>query len=505
MILIILPNQLFPIKMLDKIFDKVILIEEPRYFTDFRFHKLKLVYHRASMKKYENEFKKYKINTSYIDFDNVTLSTYKTLNKDTTYYFNPIDHQLNKKLEKVLSNANKIDNLNFLLTPTEIETNKNIFYKNNKYSHDLFYKFQRTRLDILIKNDKPVGNKWSFDTENRLPLPKEIKIPKIPKIKKDKYYNEAKTYIEKHFKKNYGSVDEWIYPIDNKSAIQWLKVFLTKRLNNFGPYEDAVSNNTDSNNTKSNTDSNNTKSNDNIEHNFLFHSVLSPMMNIGILPDKQVIEISNKYYENNKSDISLQSYEGFIRQIIGWRNYVYAVYLLEPDMYEQNYLKHNNTISDKYWLGDTNIKPIDSIVNKIVKYSYAHHIERLMYLGNWFLINQVNPKEVHRIFMEWTIDAYDWVMVPNVMGMSQYADGGKMMTRIYFSSSNYIDKMSNYKRSVNDNWWKIWDAIYYSFINKHSTMLAKNYATARQVKHWTNKTKKEQEELLELAKHNKIN
>ena len=344
----------------------------------------------------------------------------------------------------------------------------------------MFYKFQRERLDILIKNNKPVGGKWSFDTENRNALPKNITIPKVPKVKKDKYYKEGVEYINKHFEKNYGAIEEWSFPIDNKGAIKWLKNFIKKRLPKFGPYEDAVD----------------------VENPFLFHSVLSPMMNIGILPDTIVVKTANEYYEKNKDKIPIASFEGFIRQVIGWRNYVYSVYMLEPKMYEDNYLKHKNKISEKYWLGTTDIKPIDSIINNIVKYCYCHHIERLMYLGNWFLINQVDPKEVHRIFMEWTIDAYDWVMVPNVMGMSQYADGGKMMTRIYFSSSNYIDKMSNFKRKKDEEWWKIWDAVYYSFIHKHYDLLKNNYATSRQTIHWKNKSDKEKEDILKLAKKN---
>ena len=486
MILIILPNQLFPIKMIKTIFNKdlqqileeVILIEEPRYFTDYKFHKLKLIYHRASMKSYEKELNKSKIKTSYIDFNKVTISKYKLLNKDTTYYFNPIDHNLSKKFVKLLPKAMQLNNLNFLLTLTEIEDNKDIFYKNNKYSHEEFYKFQRKRLDILIKNNTPTGGKWSYDSENRLALPKGIQIPALPKIKKNKFYTEAILYVNKHFKSNYGSIENWIFPIDNKSAIKWLRVFLVKRLNNFGPYEDAVSS----------------------ENHFLFHSVLSPMMNIGILPDKQVVDISNKYYIKHKSSISLPSFEGFIRQVIGWRNYVYAIYMLEPNMYEVNHLKHYNKISEKYWLGNTGITPIDSIIKNIVSYSYFHHIERLMYLGNWFLINQAAPKEVHRIFMEWTIDAYDWVMVPNIMGMSQYADGGKMMTRIYFSSSNYISKMSDYKKTADDLWWEKWDDVYYAFSNKHYDLLSKNYATARQTAHWKKKTEKEKEDILLRAR-----
>jgi deoxyribodipyrimidine photolyase-related protein len=480
MVLLILPNQLFPNNIyLDKN-EKIYLLEEPRYFTDFKYHKLKLIYHRASMKKYYNDLKKEDYNISYINFDKINNTFYKNLKN--VRYMNPIDHDLNDKYKKLMKKAIVLDNLNFTLKPNEIEENKHLFYKNNKYSHDLFYKFQRERLDILMKNNKPVGNKWSFDTENRKALPKNIDLPSLPKIKKDKYYLEAKDYINTHFKNNYGDDTELIYPIDTKTAIKWLDNFLKKKLNNFGPYQDAVD----------------------TEEPFVFHSIISPMMNIGILPDSLVIKRANDYYEKNKASIPIASYEGFIRQVIGWRNYVYSIYLLEPKMYNQNFLNHKAKLNENYWTASTNIKPIDQIIKNIIKYSYCHHIERLMYLGNWFLINQVHPKEVHRIFMEWTIDAYDWVMVPNVMGMSQYADGGKMMTRLYFSSSNYIDKMSTFKRTKNETWWAIWDAIYYSFINKHQKLLESNYATSRQVIHWKNKTNKQKEELLDIANKYKI-
>ena len=226
--LIILPNQLFPLKLIKNIkdIDTIYLIEEPRYFTDFKFHKLKIMYHRASMKKYESSIKNKLV--KYIDFKDVDSDLYKKLNNDKTYYFNPIDHHLFNKFSKKLNKANMMDNINFLLTPDEIEENKNVFYKNKKYSHDEFYKFQRKKLNILMKNNKPVGNKWSFDTENRKALPKGIKIPKVPKVTKDKYYKEALTYVEKHFPKNYGLTSEWNFPTDTKGAIKWLKNFITK-------------------------------------------------------------------------------------------------------------------------------------------------------------------------------------------------------------------------------------------------------------------------------------
>jgi deoxyribodipyrimidine photolyase-related protein len=217
-------------------------------------------------------------------------------------------------------------------------------------------------------------------------------------------------------------------------------------------------------------------------------------MNIGLLIDQEVIDISYEFYKNNK--INLNSFEGFIRQIIGWRTYVYALYILEgKKMYNSNQLKHTQKITKKWWT-KVNMEPIDFLIDKINKYAYVHHIERLMYLSNWLLLNYIHPKEVYKIFMEWTIDAYEWVMIPNVFGMAQFATN-IMMTRPYFSSSNYILKMSNFSKG---EWCKTWDAVYYSFINKHQNLLASNYATAMQVKNWRKKTESEKEEMLKIAK-----
>jgi deoxyribodipyrimidine photolyase-related protein len=467
---IIFPTQLYnDIKILDE-YKKIYLLEEPRYFTDFKFHKLKLAYHRATMKKYYDYLKTKNINVSYINFDKVTKTFYKSL-KEVTFY-DPYDNKLSEKLEKILK-CNILPQKQFLLTNAEIHENKKLFYKNGKYHNDLFYKFMRIKLNILIdKKEKPEGGKWSYDNENRLLLPKEINVPDLPKINKNKYITEAINYINTNFNDNYGSLDNFMYPIDHNSSIDWLNSFLGKRLNNFGPYEDAVD----------------------TEHQFIFHSILTPMMNIGLLTDNEVINKSVEFYKNHK--VKLASFEGFIRQIIGWRTYVYSIYILEgKQMYNSNQLHNKKKISDKWWKS-VNIEPIDFLINKIIKYAYVHHIERLMYLSNWMLMNNINPKEVYRIFMEWTIDAYEWVMIPNVFGMGQFSTSN-MMTRPYFCSSNYILKMSNFKKG---EWCLIWDSVYYSFINKHKSLLASNYATAMQVKHWNNKSKKDQEELIEIAK-----
>jgi len=221
-------------------------------------------------------------------------------------------------------------------------------------------------------------------------------------------------------------------------------------------------------------------------------------MNIGLITDSEVIKISYNYYLKNKKDIPIQSIEAFLRQIIGWRNYVYVLYMLEgKTMFESNQLRHYNKLPYKQlWTATTNITPIDDAINYIIRYSYTHHIQRLMFLGAYLLLLNIDPKEVYRIFMEWTIDAYDWVMVPNIFGMSQYATP-LMMTRPYFSSYNYLLKMSNYKKA---EWCSIWEALYYTFINKHKKMLKKNYAFAMQVKNLTNKSIIERKRLFSIAK-----
>ena len=480
---------LFPIHLFQNIdllkHKKVYLIEEPRFFTDLQYHKLKIAYHRASMKSYYDYLVSNKIIVDYIEYNMNIINLYKKLNKtkNSIEVYSLGDNILEKKLFKYIPNLIINNTLNFLVNKDLINENLHIFYKKNKFNHQEFYKWQRIRLNILVtKDNKPIGGKWSFDEDNRKKMKPNVIVPKIitqkiqENIEKNKYIKEAIDYTNKHFSKNYGLLDNFIYPINHKEAKEWLIHFLKNRFYKFGIYEDAVNNN----------------------YPFLFHSVLSPMMNIGLLTDKEVIEETLKY----KNKVPINSMEGFIRQIIGWRNYVYTVYLIMGDkLKKSNFLQHknklNSTFYKKLWTGTTNIKPIDDIIDKIVKYGYVHHIERLMYLGNYLLLCMINPNDIYKIFMEWTIDAYEWVMIPNVYGMSQYADGGIMMTRPYFASSNYILKMSNYKK---DDWCIILDSLYYNFINQHQKILKMNYSTAIQVSYWNKKSDKEKKEIIYRAK-----
>jgi len=452
---LIFPNQLFKNVPISKYTHKLLLIEYTLFFGEKKyihnFHKNKLVLHRASMKSYfENELDKF--NSKYIEFENADFDkvfhNFKDVKKIYTY--EPKDFLLEKRLRrychKFKIELEIIPNPSFL-TPQETY---NEYFDNHKYFMTPFYIEQRKRLEILVKEDgKPLHDKWTFDTENREKMPKNLEVPKIKFFGESEYVTTAKEYIEKNFSKNIGNTDNFIYPINHMEAIKALHEFLKERLNNFGPYEDAISTNND----------------------FNFHSVLSSSINIGLLTPSEVIKETLKYAEENK--VHFASLEGFIRQIIGWREFMMIVY--ERDGVKErtsNFFHHKRKIPKSFYDGTTGIKPVDDTIKKALKYGYTHHIERLMILGNFMCLCEIDPDEIYKWFMEFYIDSYDWVMVPNVYGMSQFADGGLITTKPYVSSSNYILKMSDYSKK--DEWCEIWDGLFWRFLHKNKAKISSN-------------------------------
>ncbi|QKF94369.1 deoxyribodipyrimidine photolyase-related protein [Fadolivirus algeromassiliense] len=488
--IIILPNQLFEDNGLINKNTTVYLYEHPVYFTKYKFHKLKLILHRATMKNYEDYLKKtYKCKVNYIEFNDNINSVFKKYKNKRIDMYDPVDHDVMKDLKK-LSKQNSIelfvhDTPLFLCKITDLT---DYLDSGGKYHQTSFYIWQRKRLSILVTRDnKPIGGKWTFDKENRLPFPKQFNKDAKFDIINNKYITEAQYYIDKHFKDNIGETDLYL-PINHEGAKKQLKKFLKQRLDCFGPYQDAVSR----------------------DIVFGCHTVLSPLINIGLITPREVIdEILNHYSKNKKT---LKSVEALIRQIIGWREMIRLVYMFQHrDMETTNYFNHKRKLDAGWYTGNTNIEPIDDIIKKILKYGYAHHIERLMYLGNFMLLNQINPDKVFEWFMEMFIDSYQWVMQANVYAMSQYSTGSLLMTRPYFSSSNYIDKMSSYNTVKNKyqqiklgneeyEWYEVWDALYYNFINLNKTEFSKNYAIASAVGHWNRKSKHEKDRLLDISK-----
>jgi deoxyribodipyrimidine photolyase-related protein len=460
-IVLIFPTQLFKdIKLI--LNKKVYLIEEPIYFTDYKYHKLKLAFHRATMKYYYDFLKNNKINVKYFEFTSITKKFYQDIKNDKIYIYDPIEHKLLNKLKKIYNDKLFIfPTLNFLVY-SDIELLKNNIFKNN-YSFNKFYIYYRKKFNILLESDgTPIGGKWSFDEDNRKKIHNRIQLPELPKIINNNYTEDATTYINKYFKNNYGEIN-FIYPITHKECQEWLNNFLKNKINNFGEYEDAT-----------------------IEkHPFLFHSVLTPMMNVGLLTDNLIIKQALDYKTN------IQNIEGFIRQIF-WRNYMMAIYMIEKPLIKNKY--NNSKIYYKLWHGETNIYPIDSMIkNYIIPYAYSHHIIRLMYFCNFFKLCLLKDDLIYRWFMEVYIDAYNWVMFGNVYGMG--LNRIKIMTKNYIVSSNYIFKMSNFK-NIN-NWKEIFDALYYNFINKNYKELKYDYGLRYQLSYWKKKNNKQ--EIIKIA------
>jgi len=428
--LLILPNQLFKKNPGLQKGREIFLYEELHYFTVFKFHKKKLVLLRAAMKHYQQMLEKKGYTVTYVEHNKkINTKGYKL------FMLDPVDHAMEKKYK-----AEIISTPAFLNTREELFS---FFEGKKRYAMTPFYIDQRKKRKILTRGGRPVGGRWSFDPQNRLKIPKGMKTPDFLAIRQNKYVKEAIAYVEKHFGKHYGDTDDFIYPVTHKDAEKWLDDFLSRKLKDFGTYEDAMLQG----------------------QPFLFHSLLSPLINIGLLTPQQVVEKTLAYAKNHK--VPLNSLEGFIRQIIGWREFMCAIYLLEGKKEKRsNFWKHKRKLPKPFYTGQTGVFPIDDVIKRVMKYAYCHHIERLMVLGNFMLLSEIKPNDVYKWFMELFIDAYDWVMIPNVYGMSQYADGGTITTKPYISSSNYIRKMSDFPKG---DWCQVWDALYWYFVYNHKT------------------------------------
>lgn len=443
---LIFPHQLFEFHPALKQKRKIFLIEHPRYFTDFNFHKQKIVLHRASMKAYYDYLEKKRHQVFYVNFKKVKIF-FNAIKKDFSYIHlvDVVDHSLESELKKTFGEKLLVYESPAFLSSTAW-LHKTLGNKKH-YLMNSFYIAQRKHLDILISNGKPKGGKWNYDIENRLKTPKKLEIPKAWHPKENSYVQEAKKYTLEHFKNNPGVLEDFNWPTSHLHAKRSLHDFLENRLALFGPYQDAI----------------------NTDHDTLFHSLISSSLNNGLLTPDYII--SQTLAHAKTYNVPLNSLEGFIRQIIGWREFVRGIYIIKGQYQrKQNFFKHKNKLPSSFWIGTTGIEPLDHSIGKVLKIAYAHHIERLMILGNFMLLARINPQDAYTWFMELFIDSYDWVMVPNVFGMSQYADGGLMTTKPYFSGSNYIRKMSNFKKG---QWCQLWDALYWTFVYDHRA-LAKN-------------------------------
>ena len=396
------------------------------------------------------------------------------------------------------------EELNELSTSLDIETDvvesehfytgrlemKELFDKKKSkgWLMESFYREMRKKHDLLIDlNDKPIGGKWNFDQSNRKKLPKNHK-PIAPKLfQRD--VSELVQLLEKHGVKTIGSVDtkNFVWPVTRKEAEEMLDFFVAECLPLFGDFQDAMT----------------------VGEWSLYHSRLSFLMNSKILSPKEVIDRVVEHWEENQETIDISQVEGFVRQIIGWREYMRGIYWAKMPNYEQeNQLNHTNKLPEFYWTGKTKMNCMKQSIQQSLQYSYAHHIQRLMVTGNFALLAGVDPNDVDEWYLGIYIDAIQWVELPNTRGMSQWADGGLVATKPYVSSANYIDKMSDYcsscyyskKEKVGEKACPF-NSLYWNFIDQHIEKWEKNHRMGMMVANWKKQDPEQKVKILERAQY----
>lgn len=427
-IFIVFPNQLY--KDLRK-YQNVYLVEEPLFFYDadkrpLAYHKAKLAYMVTCMKTYTLHTQ-----TTYVPYKDIA-QLYNSIKGKSIVMHDPMDHDVIAKYRDICADVTILPSKSFVMTQQDLQE----FHQPGKNAlHSRFFDFVKRKLNVLVTQP-------STDKENQHPMPKKDFVPPSTPRYHSKHHNHAIEYVESLWPSNPGTYDGLtLWPTTHKQALAHLKTFLKERFHNFGTYQDAV----------------------HPDHPFLYHSTISPALNIGLLTPQQVLKEALAYA--SKHNIPMNSLEGFVRQLIGWREYMRYLYVF----HHSSYISHpipkakSNRIRDwnAWHTGNTRFPIINAEIKKCLSISggYAHHIIRLMVFLNIFLLLRIHPEDIYKWFMEvCAIDAYDWVMKPNIYCMGYFYP--KAMSRQYISTSNYVVKMSSssYKRDPE------WDKLFHKYV-----------------------------------------
>jgi deoxyribodipyrimidine photolyase-related protein len=455
--LIILGDQLFPLKFYrPHKGHKVFMAEDLGLCTHYKYHKHKIAFFLTSMRTYADELRADGFDVHYEKFSETPylkrLETFLTKNKISRVVIGEIQ---DKFFEAELSGFFKAKKIEAVVVETPMFMCSRQEFKNYLFYHPkpfmkTFYEGERKRLKILLDaKGKPVGGQWSYDTENRKKAPKTLTNKELIQHPPSTHLEEVTIIVNKNFNDHPGEMNNFWLPTDRKGALKSLRHFINHHITDFGSYQDAIT----------------------PRAPFLYHSIISPAINAGMLTPAEVIDEVIKAMEKD-TDIPLHSVEGFVRQVMGWREFVRGIYQNYSEQQEKtNFFGHKRKLTKHWYDGTTGLPPVDDAIKKANEFGYCHHIERLMVLSNVMLLSELHPQEVHKWFMELFVDSADWVMGPNVYGMGQFSDGGIFATKPYISGSNYILKMSDYKKG---DWCDVWDGLFWRFIGNHKDFFAKN-------------------------------
>jgi len=357
----------------------------------------------------------------------------------------------------------------------------------NHLTMEYFYRAMRRKTSLLMDGDKPTGGVWNLDADNREPPPKngsaELKSPPAPKFAPDAVTQEVIELVRARFPDHFGDLEPFGWPVTRAEALQAAEAFFAQRLALFGPYQDAIVHGSDD----------------------LYHSMLSTSLNIGLLDSLELCEAAEAEYRKGRAP--LNSVEGFIRQIIGWREYVRGFYWYTiPGLAEANELDAHRPLPEFFWTGETDMRCLADCIRTTREDAHAHHIQRLMVLGNFCLIAGISPRAVQDWYLAVYADAFEWVELPNVAGMVLYADGGRLATKPYAASGNYINTMSNYCKGCR---YKVsqktgpdacpFNPLYWHFMDANRSRLESNHRIGRIFATWDRMGAAKQREYLGSA------
>lgn len=413
--------------------DTIYLLAEMRQETDYvKHHIQKVVAFFMSMRNFYTAVKANGHQAVYFqitdaenpqDLEKLIAVCIEKYNTEKFEYQLPDEYRLDQQLKTICSNlkieSEAFDSEHFYTTRHELSD----FFEGKKLLlMENFYRSMRKKHHVLMDGAIPEGNQWNFDADNRKKYKGEVPIP----AEKNFHTNvsEVVAQIKEAGVITFGNIDVkgFSWPTSRQQSLEVLDYFCSNLLQHFGDYEDAM----------------------HTDEKFLFHSRLSFAMNSKMLSPKEVIETVISFYHANEAEITLSQVEGFVRQILGWREYIRGIYWKEmPNYAQKNVLKNTNKLPDFFWTGKTKMNCMSHAIDQSLDEAYAHHIQRLMVIGNFTLLTQIHPDEVDAWYLGVYIDAIEWVEMPNTRGMSQYADGGIIATKPYVSSGSYINKMSN--------------------------------------------------------------
>ena len=454
---LVLGNQLFPIdqQKIDKS-TTIFMCEDHGLCTYEKHHKSKIALFYMAMRSYKDQLTETGYQVKYIDcnrdfkipFINKLENFIKAGGYTDIEFYEIEDKNFEKEIFVLIKKLNlKYHEQKSLMFMDNRESFKNFCAEKKFLLQANYYKKNRKEFNFLVEDNKPVGGKWSFDEMNRLKVPKDYTIPKLPSLPEHPEQEQIYKFIEDNFNDHPGKLNVFT-PYTTTQALNWLEVFFKERFRDFGPYEDAIVE----------------------DQHFLLHSILSSSLNIGLLTPELVINKANQFAD--KYDVPLNSLEGFLRQILGWREFIRGVYQnYSEKMESKNYWGHKRKMTDAWYEGTTGIPPLDDAIKGAQDYGYTHHINRLMILSNVMNMCEIDPDEIYKWFMEMFIDSSEWVMVPNVYGMGTFADGGTFATKPYICGSSYMLRMSNFKKG---DWCEIVDGLYWNFIEKNRDFFASN-------------------------------